>query len=120
VPDSEAENEARQILGRVAEQIRVATPPVTHDRLLPLIRETMHQSVPQQRETPSFTQGESVRVKRIRESISQATPEEQSILWHYYVERSTIRQIASELRISETSIRDLLRRIRRVQRVWDN
>ena len=117
VPPSEIEERARQILHEVLARIFLDTPPVTHDQLLGLVCSTMHRMAPGKGVAPS-SRTNPKDAEQVLKALVRATPQERKILQRYYLEGWTIPQIAAELQVGESFIRELISRLRVGLRSW--
>jgi DNA-directed RNA polymerase specialized sigma24 family protein len=118
VPQAEIEEKARKILHEVLARLFLDTPAVTHDQLLGLICDTMHRLAPGTGEPPSSSTIDSRSAAQVLKALVRTTPQERKVLQRYYLDGRTIPQIAGELQLGETFIRELIIRLKVDLRSW--
>jgi hypothetical protein len=112
VPPSEIEEKARKILHEVLARIFMDTPTVTHDQLLSMICDTMHRFAPETKAAPPSWRTDPKSTERTLKALMRTTPEERKILERYYLEARTISEIAAELKLRESYVRERISRLR--------
>jgi hypothetical protein len=118
VPQAEIEEKARKILHEVLARIFLDAPAVTHDQLLGLICDTMHRLAPGTGEPPSSSTIDSRSAAQVLKALIRTTPQERQVLQRYYLDGRTIPQIAAEMQLDETFIRELIIRLKENLRSW--